>query len=317
MSRPLSSFEAVAKGAAARSPTPLMPDVASPAQEISRSFVPQSYFDSTLLEKALLAQPQNQSIVASTKKEEQISGYAIGLHPSSETPVAISFKVGGQRSSSSPIILKPGQIVRPHGQPEGGKVSGSFSGFTWGLPFGWLGGGVARLMVFSTPDAHAYWLGNPEVVFHRQRMKVLDPTGVSSVPFNWPIRFPWTQALQGSTPVPQKGQPGVVIEPTRVLLRLRATALSGPATMRLLIRNTQTFDLDSSGSTTGDTSFIDVTWPQFTATTGALGAAAFPVIEAPSELIRIGADDGGIQAVDLSGGSLANAYVDVVRFGRL
>jgi hypothetical protein len=40
-------------------------------------------------------------------------GYVIGLHPSSQTPIAIEFRMGeGQKSSDAPLILKPGQIGR-------------------------------------------------------------------------------------------------------------------------------------------------------------------------------------------------------------
>lgn len=314
----LNRFEAIATGNAARANSPLIPDVSGPAQEIPKVFPYQSYFDDTLLSKALLAQTMNQPIVPSTLTEQQVSGYAIGLHPSSETPVAVSFKIGGQRTSSAPLILKPGQIMRPHGKPDGAKVSGNFSGFQWGLPFGWLGGGLARLVVFQSPDAHAYWTGNPEVVFHRQRMQILAPAGVSSVPYNWPARFPWTQALQGSSSVPQKGAPGIVIQPSRVMLRLRLNTLAAPQTMRFIIQNTQTFDLNSAGVVTADSSFVEMVWPSYVAT-GSTGALANPycVQEAPSELLSLGADDGGIQLVDMSASTLTNAYVDVVRYGRL
>src|SRR5260221_7507391 len=163
--RSLREYNAVARSEASPQTRSILPETSAPVQQISRLFLYQSYFDSTLLQNAILEQTRNSPIVESTVQENQIPGYAIGLHPSSQTPVAIQFKLGAQPSSSQAIVLKPGQVVRPHGLPRG-MNSGAFSGFRWGLPFGWLGGGVATLLVFSTPDADVSWPGTPEVIFH-------------------------------------------------------------------------------------------------------------------------------------------------------
>ena len=261
------AFEQVARGERSPEVRPLMPDSASPAQQISRVFTQQSYFDDALLEKAILAQKRNEPIVQSTFKEEQIPGYAIGLAPWSQTVVAIQFKIGGQPTSSQALVLKPGQIVRPHGLPRG-MASGSFSGFAWGLPFGWLGGGLATIIVFQTPDADASWPGDSEVVFHRTRMRIKAPAAAPTNALkNWPLRFPWTQALQGANSVPQQGQPAVAItQPTQVLMRLRLTTLAAPATMRIIAHESNDFDLDSAGAViTSPSGFIDFTWPSFAA----------------------------------------------------
>lgn len=315
-------FAAVARSEAAPKITSILPETSAPVQQISRLFAYQSYFDNTLLENAILLQNRNEPIVSSTVKEEQIPGYAIGLHPSSQTPVALQFKIGGQPTSSQAIILKPGQIVRPHGLPRG-MSSGAFSGFRWGLPFGWLGGGVATLLVFQTPDADVAWPGNPEVIFHRQRMKILDPAVVTAdAPYNWPVRFPWTQAFQGANAISQQGQPAIAVEPTRVLMRLRMDTLGAAAVMRVLIQASNDFDLDSAGDPVlTPVGFIDVTWGTIAGVgvTGNLNTQ-YPIVEIGEVIGRLGADDGGLRLIDATSGAglpLADQYVDVVRYGRL
>ena len=54
----------------------------------------------------------------------------------------------------------------------------AFEGFDYGLPFGWLGGGAATLVVFKTRDADVYWPGNPEIIYTKS---MLD--GAASVAF--------------------------------------------------------------------------------------------------------------------------------------
>lgn len=317
----LGAFEQAARGERSPEVRPLIADSNSPVQQISKVFRFQSYFDSTLLERAILAQKRNEPIVQSTFEEVQIPGYAIGLAPWSQTVVAMQFKVGGQATSSQPVILKPGQVVRPHGLPRG-MTSGSFSGFAWGIPFGWLGGGLATIFVFQTPDADVNWPGDSEVIFHRTRMIVKAPASApTNAPKNWPLRFPWTQASQGTNSVPQQGQPAAAIaQPTQVLMRLRLTTLAAPATMRIIVHESNDFDLDSAGAVIATPSgFIDFTWPSFAA--AGIGAGNlithYPMFELPTPLARLAADDGGLALVDLSGGSLADAYVDFVRYGRL
>lgn len=311
----LKKFEAGARSERinAQPVRPSVPESPSPAQQISRTFKFQSYFDSTLFEKAILPQLTNDPIVASTVKEEQVAGYAIGLHPSSQTPVAVQFKIGGQPTSSQALTLKPGQIVRPHGLPPGMK-QGSFSGFSWGLPFGWLGGGVATIVVFQTPDSDVLWPGNPEVIFHRQRMLVRDSAAlpIDPFPFNWPMRFPWINAIQGTNNLNQRGQPAIAIDPTRVLMRLRTTALNNAQTMRVIYKNTNDFDLDADGLPTDEETGYDMTWGTWTAFD-----SEFQVQEVPGAIgFRPSADFGGVILVS-NNLEMIGLEVDVVRYGRL
>ncbi len=307
----------------------LIPETSAPVQVISKVFTFQSYFDSTLLSKALLAQPQGQAIVPSTMAPVQMPGYAVGLAPSSQTPVAVQFQTGGQSGNSQAMILTPGQIVRPHGMRSGGR-SGSFSGFNWGLPYGWLGGGHASLVVFSTPDASINWAGgNSEVIFHRARYPIKQPsdlTGAGSfnnAPKNWPMRFPWSQALKGSNSVSQQGKASLsVVDPTRTLLVLRGlTTLATAASMRIAMQATNEVGLDSAGDVSLTTLplFEDVTWPTWTSfgTSGNM-ATQVPAIMYTGILARVAADDGGVVFIDLSGtAALTGLFVDVVRYGRL
>jgi hypothetical protein len=327
--RPISAYaafeqSAAANGGAAASSGVIsaMPEISAPVSQISRQFLFQSYFDDTLLEKALLEQSANEPIVQSTSKEEQIPGYAIGLHPSSQTPVAIEFRVGGQPSSSHAITLKPGQIVRPHGQPRGGGP-GQFSGFRWGLPFGWLGGGMAHLLVFQTSDSDVLWPGNPEVIFHRTRMQILDPAALPATraPINWPMRFPWINAVRGATSINQRGQPNIGIVPTRVLMTLRLDTLAAPADMRLAFQGTNDFGLDAAGVIIpAETVGFHHTWGTWAPPAGGAGnlATTFQVDFLAERGMRLAADDGGVALIDMSvGGDLIDAFVDVVRFGTL
>lgn len=324
----LANFRHMAKGGESHEETHArLPDTNKPGVSATTLFPFQSYFDDALLEQALLQQSKNEPIVNSVKPalgaatpmvKTNVGGYAIGLHPSSQTPVAVLPLVGGQASSPQPVILKPGQIYRPHGRP--GNKPGHFSAVNWGIPFGWLGGGVATLYIFSSPDADVAWAGNPEIIFHRQRMQIVAPAALpADAPKNWPLRFPWTQAVRGADNVDQKGQAIVGVEPTRVLMTLRLGNLAAAARMRILTQESNDFGLNSSGGIiAAETIFQDYQWGSYTVNGGAgnLGTN-FPVVEPSGPWYRLAADDGGVQLVDMSGGALTNAFVDVVRYGRL
>jgi hypothetical protein len=318
------NFRALAKGVGQQTirEEKLLPDTSSPGVSITSLFGFQSYFDTALLQNAILEQAANQPIVdnaVSPQLQANIPGYTFGLHPSSQTPVAVQPLVGGQAASPQAIILRPGQIYRPHGRPW--SKSGNFSGFKWGLPFGWLGGGMATLYVFPSPDADAAWPGDAEVIFHRQTMQILAPGDVpANAPFNWPMRFPWPHAFRGVTPVDQTGAATVAIsQPTKILMSLQLGALGAPSDMRILIQASNDFDLDSAGLPVATpVRFVDYTWGSYAAN-GAAGnlGVNYPVVEAPTEWVRLAADDGGIQLVDLSAGSLDDEFVDVVRYGKI
>jgi len=76
------------------------------------------------------------------------------------------------------------------------------------------------------------------------------------------------------------------------------------------------WDVGSDGLTAATTilSYDDVIWP----TDPTAGApAAFPVQELPDDFLRMEADDGGVTLMDTSGGTLANKFVDIQRWGKI
>lgn len=312
----MAKYAALARGQSVTQKYDQLPDTSSPGVAVTRLYQFQSYFDDTLLETALLQQSKNEPIVGSTMKEEQISGYCVGLHPSSQTPVAFLPLVGGQAGASAPIILKPGQVYRPHGRPNG--KPGHFAGFRWGLPFGWLGGGMATLFVFPSSDAGVDWPGNSEVIFHRQRMKIVAPASLpAAARKNWPMRFPWTQAMRGT--ISQQGAAVIGIKPSKVMMSLRLASLGAPADMRMVIQSSNDLDLSSAGAVvlTGPR-FDTYTWGSYVANGGAGDLATnYPVVEYNGPLNRLAADDGGVCLIDMSASTLTDAYVDVVRYGKL
>jgi len=305
---------------------PILPEVSSPSVQFSAMFDFQSYYDSTLLEKAILEQPRNSPIVDSTVQIAQVTGYSLGLAPWSQTPIAVEFLVNGQ-SGSSVLVCRPGQVIKPMG----GK---SFSGIRWGLPFGWLGGGMATVFIFTTEKSTVHWGAASEVIFHRVRVPILQVADLTSggsnnnARKNWPMRFPWTQALSGSSSISQKADPVLAItQPTRVALALRGfSTLPGSAGMRIIYQATNDFGLDSAGDIVlTNPVYQDVTWPAFSSvgTSGNL-ATQNPVIELVNNslanpLTRLAADDGGIALVDLDsvGAPLTSGFVDFCRYGIL
>ncbi len=295
-----------ARGAASQ---PQIPENAGGPIQRTVQFVYQSYFDSTLLQKAILAQEPNEGgIVRSTLRNDPTSGYALGLHPSSQTPIAVEFKTGGLQGGSGTIVIKPGEVVYP-----GGKGR-AFSGFKWGLPYGWLGGGLANLLIFQTPEADVQWPGNPEVMFHRVRIKIVaDAASLPAIVNNWPWMFPWEKAAQGTNGIAQVGKPILALEPTRILMRLRVNVTAAPLPMRLVLRGTDHLDADSGGGIgTTDEVYENVNWPQNTYT-----STSYPLTELSGGIARIGANQGGMCFTDLGSAVLTNQYVDVVRYGRL
>lgn len=293
-------------------------DVDAPAVELSRKFTYQSYFDNVLGPAAVLRQSPNQQIVASTLKKEDLSGYAVALHPSSQAPVAITFRGGQQQGSSATFRLKPGEFLRPFGTP--GGQPGKFSGFEWGLPFGWLGGGNVLLLVFRTMDAKAEWTDRSEVVFHRTRIPIVSPAAVPTAPaFNWPTRFPWPHAVFGAEQLTQAGTPVLSVVPTRTMLSLRMSALASSATMRVYFVGSDELAEGPTGAVNlTEAPSYDVIWGVWSSIASANFPAQFQFQYLPVELYRLGANDGGVVFVDGSGGLLLSGqFVDVVRYGVL
>lgn len=311
-----------------RQPTPQVLPESKAAIQTLRKLYPFQSFHSADFQRALLAQQQNQPIVQSTLDEYTGSGYAVGLSPMSQTPVAISFSGTGSQVGSAVYILKPGMTVRPVGDV---KNSVAFTSFKYGLPFGWLGGGAAFLFVHKTPDADTgKWDTDGELLFHRIRIPIVTPaaaTVAASWVSNWPTRFPWPLAVRtaGVSAVPQGGQAQLALaRPGRTLMRLRAPAgLGAPATMRIAFQRSTDFDAEYTAGNR-PIAFEDFEWPNFAPVLGA-GFDEFPAHDVGLVIRRLGGDEEGapasgagatgVQFIDLSGGALAGLEVDVLRYG--
>lgn len=335
--RPLSQYEAAALGVATQSPkanravqagvkgSPTTGEIVAPAYEVSGLFNLQSYFHDTLLEKAILAQPANQPIVPSTlSKPVMTAGYGLALTPSSQCPVGVQFYTGGMQGRSGVYRLKPGEVIFPFGRP--GDENGQFSGFTWGLPFGWLGGGQATLVVLRTADARVTWgADHNELIYHRMRLKIVEastlPVGAGAYngSVNWPQRFPWPSAVSGTNALNQRGRPGLGVFPTRTALSLRMATVVG-ATMRMYFIGTNDFDTDSAGAATlTGVRAIDINWGTWAQQAGAAApfTSAYQTLMLTGEAERFAADDGAVALAAPAASELVDQFVDVVRYGRL
>lgn len=297
----------------------------------------QSFFDDTQLSQALAVQPQNQAIVPGTLSRVQAPGFGLGLHPDSQCPVAIQFKSNPGVSDSAPIILTPGQIVYPHG-------CAPFSGFDVGLPFGWLGGGNAQLVVMKTPEAAVWWAPSSEVVIQRFRAVIVADGAIGGVTFNYglPIGFPWKNAKRYNSTTPtapfdQSGQAVVNVIPTRTELKLRVNNLAADMLVQMLVKNTFPLDADFAGPSSatpegpgtlsGEVTMVPILFPKVNGS-----AAYFPTIGfsfpvpgnqlasagqgSHSTGIYLAGDDAQFAFMNESGNAaLNNAKVDVVRYG--
>ncbi len=306
---------------------PISGSVEAPGFEVSDVFDFQSYFDNTLLHAALLRQNPNEPIVKSTLSEPiQISGYGLALHPSSEAPVAVQFMTGAQQGASQTYHIKPGQVVRPQGKE---FKDGQFSGFVWGLPFGWLGGGSATLIVLRAPDARVEWASDhAEVVYHRVRLKILAPAAVSAAggvytgALNWPQRFPWPAAVFGTNGLTQRGQPALAVHPTRTALSLRLATVSNAVTaqsMRCNFVGADVWAQSSTGSISlADVRAADIIWGDWAQQAGAVSPfdTAYQTLVLTGELERYAANAGAL-VLTSTVAALQDQYVDAVRWGRL
>lgn len=304
----LSAYEQAMLGAPVPADGAPSPVTSGPPITLKAQFEFQSYFNGTiqsygasgLFERAILDQPANEEIVPSTARDDEIAGYAVALHACSQTPVAIQFRAGtGSRAAGAGgvVILTPGQFVRPVGLVAGG--ASAFGGFRWGLPFGWLGGGMAVLLVFQSPDGYAdYAAGSgKEIQFHRARMHLEVPTNP-----NWPLRFPGPYGVAGTNSLPQRGQPTLTVEPTRFVARYNGLALPAPA--RVLMKFNEPDDFSGKGSGYAQTEF---TFP---------AGIAYPVVEVSGIAARLGGDACIASLVNVDN-DLPASTIDVVRYGRL
>ena len=273
----------------------------------------QSYFDSVLQEKAILAQPPNLPIVPSTLTKLDVACYGVAALPTNQCPIAVRFKGGGASHGGSQVYrLKPGETLLPNDRSQ-------FSGLEWGLPFGWLGGGVAAIRIFRAEDSTVVWgTDASEMIFHRTRIVISDSAGLpAAAKKNWPLRFPWPNAISGSNSLTQRGQPVMGVAPTRTLLRLRLAALAAPTNMRILFNSSNDFGVLSTGAIDpADVAAMDVTWGAWSQL-GAGPGTQYQTMMLTDEMARIAADGGGVIFSDDGSGNLTGAFVDVVRYGRL
>lgn len=294
------------------------------AVQINDLFALQSYFDATPETltpqgQAVLVQPKNEAIVPSTFRATQQSGYALGLAPWSEAPVAVEF-ILGPTGKASTLVLKPGQIIHPTG-------SEKFTGFNYGLPAGWLGGGAVSLFVFKSQDADMKWTGiQSEVLFHRYRTKILaGAVGPITPPAyaNLPTRFPWiknNRFLNGTLTEAQNGQGSIYIsEVTKTLLVLQqgATVITPNNGCRMVFFGTDPFGIGADGliATNAQNFFFDIYWPDNTVLAG-LGDAN-PIVSLPKEIGSVAANQWGFAIYAPAGSPLIGLDVDVCRWGRL
>lgn len=291
--------------------------------QFSETWPLQSYFDAaaeitTPPSTASLEQPPLDQIVPSTLRDKtNQSGFSLGLAPWSQAPVAVQFSFGDQGASAT-VILKPGQIFRPNGGER-------FVGFTYGLPFGWLGGGNVTLFLFKTPDARVDWTGyQSEVLFHRLRTTILAATVPLTAPSyrNWPNRFPWPYMYRyATTPEFQAAQSSLAIaEVTRTLLRLNNDATVSLPTdqgFRMVFWGTDDFGTSSDGTTvTGsDQLYTDLSWPDPTSLVA--GSYDNPVISLDRNLAALSGNTWGVALYAPAGSTLIGKTVDICRYGRL
>lgn len=295
----------------------------------------QSFFDSTQLGQALAVQPQNELIVPDTLQVVPTPGFGVGLHPDSQVPVAVKFKSNAGVADSQVTVLVPGQIVYPHG-------CAPFSGFNVGLPFGWLGGGSAQLVIMKTPSAAVWWSFSSEVVIQRQRVVIQADGAAPTFSLGLPTGFPWKNALRynpttPTQPFPQGADALISASPTRTEMKLRlagagAFPLAADALLLMLVKNSQAFDTGPGDPATlsGDVEAVPILFPKSIGTAPYFPTAgfSFPVPGAAlnptaplgygnhSPGVLLAGDDATFCILNESGNAnLTGLFVDIVRYG--
>lgn len=293
------------------------------AVQVNDLFALQSFFDATPETltpqgQAVLVAPKNEAIIPSTFRSKSHEGYAIGLAPWSEAPVAVEFTLGIQGKTST-LILKPGEIINPAGD-------GRFKGFNYGLPTGWLGGGAVSLFVFRSKDAVCNWNGiQSEILFHRYRTTILAGAPGPMTPpeySNLPTRFPWiknNRFISGTLVEAQNGQGAISIsEVTKTLLVLNqgAVAITPGNACSIVFWGTDPFGIGADGLIAANTSnfFFDIYWPDNTLVP--VGDRN-PVVSLTRELASIPANQWGFAIYAPAGSPLIGMTVDMARWGRL
>jgi hypothetical protein len=293
-----------------------------------QSYMDASFEAQTPTAQAVSTQPTNVGFVQGTVQEKQTPGFAVGLAPWSECPVAVRFKASGVAGNSTPLVLRPGETLTPHGgaiSAEGDRFI-NFSALDFGLPFGWLGGGLATLYIFKTPASIPLWeTDRKELLFHRFRTTIRETDLVAPVPArkNWPTRFPWAQVFRGvpaAMSVDQRGSAVLAVEPTRTLMRLIGNIPAADVTgapFRVVWWSTDDFDTAADGVTipapaAATTAYWQNSWP---------GDATFvdqnPMVFIPPEFAALASNTWGVTVEVPAGSPLIGAEVEFVRYGRL
>jgi hypothetical protein len=288
---------------------------------------------------ALPQLPTSDNINPTTKIVQQIQGYGFALSPNSETPIAVLPDSIKGSSNGAAVILAPGQTYIPGGQ---------FRSFSWGLPYGWLGGGLAPLLVLREEKGFIQWASvAPEVIFHRVTVPInLTTDVVAALPNpNWPVRFPWPALYStfsgGSNSSIQK--PQITITPTRFVCRLVSNANGGVPTIpqgvdirlvlvqsrdadqQIIAATPNTNDANNPGATpaygalvgataaatTARGSAIDIAFQSFGASGFKIGGVAIaeaPVVSVSADLLRYGGDNAVLLAIDKNNLLTSGAY---------
>lgn len=287
----------------------------------------QSFFDTTQLGQALAVQSPGDLIVAATVQDVPTPGFWVGLHPDSQVPVAVKFKSSAGVNDSQVMIITPGQIVKPHG-------CAPFSGFSVGLPFGWLGGGAAQIVIGKTPSAEVWWSAGSEVVIQRQRVVLQADGATPTFSLGLPTGFPWKNALRynattPTAPFPQGSDAIISAVPTRTEMKLRVTTLAADSLVMMLVKNSQAFDTGPGTSPTlsNEVEAVPILFPKIVGAapynptagftfpiTGAQLAATGQGSQSPGVLLA--GDDATFCLLNESGNAALNGvFVDIVRYG--
>lgn len=268
-----------------------------PLTQIVGSFAYQSHFGTA----RILQQGVGDPIVGSTKQTGQTPGIGFALHPCSQSPVAI--KLRGGQSDSAELVLTPGQKI----------ITGRFTGFDWGLPFGWLGGGRVVLYVIHREDANvSFPSARPAIIFHRLRLTVVNGAADAAPIVNWPLQFPWSNAVRvvAGSNQPQPAGPVFTIEPEATLFKLNTSPFNADVALTLQIRNCDPFDLQAAGAA----GYANVN--QFYALGFQSVNGRAQVAWLPAEVARLAGDSAAVSILDTAS-VLGGETVDVVRYGRL
>ncbi len=295
--------------------------------QFTKIFPFQSYFDSqfetlTPPASALLPQPPNSGIIQSTLQDKnQTEAHAIALAPWSEAPIAVQMQVVENGGLCSPLILRPGEVLAPAGFAKGEKYR-NFRGLIWGLPFGWLGGGLVSVFLCKSPESTPKWTyGQKEVCFHKFQTEIIvSSANPPANPYtNWPTLFPWQKAYRGlaAKSINQANSANVAVVPSKTILRLNGVNLAAPESCRVVFWGTDTLDQGADGLTpavpaTASSTYWDFNWP--TNTAGGWPAHQ-PMVVMPDEFSKLAANSWGITIEALAGGALVGATVNIARFG--